>query len=88
MADDTERRPRVRRSRREDEREVVPLLFASGAEIYPRFAGSPEAALAVLAAAFRRPGNTASAEVVWVAEVDGRLVEGYACRTLKAAHSG
>ena len=53
MADDTERRPRVRRSRTEDEREVVPLLFASGAEIYSRFAHSPE--------------------VVWVAEVDGRL---------------
>src|SRR5918998_2866297 len=75
MADDTERRPRVGRSRREDEREVVPLLFASGAEIYPRFAGSPEAALAVLAAAFRRPG-TRRAPVAWVAGVDGRLAGG------------
>jgi hypothetical protein len=66
----------------------VALLFASGAEVYPRFAGSRPAGLAVLATAFQRAGNTASAEVVWVAEVDGRLVEGYACRTLKAAHSG
>ena len=32
----------MRRSRTEDEREVVPRLFASGAEIYSRFAGSPE----------------------------------------------
>ncbi|HYZ70519.1 MAG TPA: hypothetical protein VE528_02570, partial [Thermoleophilaceae bacterium] len=51
----------------------MPLLFASGGEIYPRFAGSPEAALRV-GDGLPGPGNTASAEVVWVAEVDGRLV--------------
>jgi hypothetical protein len=66
----------------------VALLFASGAEVYPRFAGSRPAGLAVLATAFQRACNTASAEVVWVAEVDGRLVEGegYAC--LECRRSG
>jgi ribosomal protein S18 acetylase RimI-like enzyme len=56
-----------------DEDAVVPLLYASGASIYPRFAGSREAALDILAAAFGRPGTTASAEVVRVAEIDGRV---------------
>ncbi|MDQ4072131.1 MAG: hypothetical protein M3088_04545, partial [Actinomycetota bacterium] len=49
------------------------LLLASGGEVYPRLAGSEEAARSILTAAYRRPGNTASAEVVKIAELDGRV---------------
>jgi ribosomal protein S18 acetylase RimI-like enzyme len=65
--------PAVRRARADDEEEAVPLLYESGGVIYPRYAGSRRAALSVLAAAYRRPGNTASSEIVIVAEVEGRV---------------
>jgi GNAT superfamily N-acetyltransferase len=41
--------------------------------MYDRFAGGRERALRTLERAFRDPGNSAAAEVVWVAELDGRL---------------
>jgi ribosomal protein S18 acetylase RimI-like enzyme len=66
-------RPRVRPARDDDEAEVVPLLFAAGGALYPRYAGSRAAALRLLSSAYRRPGTSASAEVVWVAELDGRV---------------
>lgn len=66
-------RPVVRPARADDEDAAVALLLDSGGVVYPRFAGSRDAALAVLRASYRRPGNTASAEVVTVAEVDGRV---------------
>ncbi|HLL86830.1 MAG TPA: GNAT family N-acetyltransferase [Thermoleophilaceae bacterium] len=66
-------RPLVRRARDDDEAAAVPLLFASGGVLYERYAGSRAAALRLLSAAFRRPGNNASAEVVWIAERDGRV---------------
>ena len=65
--------PLVRPAREDDEAEVVPLLFASGGALYERYAGSREAALRLLSAAFGRPGNHASCEVVWVAEREGRV---------------
>jgi ribosomal protein S18 acetylase RimI-like enzyme len=66
--------PLLRPALAEDEQEAVPLLYESGGVVYPRFAGSRGAALSVLAAAYRRSGTTASAEVVTLAEVDGRVV--------------
>jgi ribosomal protein S18 acetylase RimI-like enzyme len=56
-----------------DEREAVALLLESGRAVYPRLAGSREAARRILSAAFRRRGTTASCEVVTVAELEGRL---------------
>src|SRR5215208_3613632 len=66
-------RPCVRPVRHEDEEDVLPLLLASGGALYPRYAGSRAAAVRLLSAAFRRPGNSASAEIVWVAELEGRI---------------
>lgn len=65
--------PTMRPARAEDEDEAVHLLLESGGAVYPLFAGSHQAALRILRAAFRRPGNTASREVVTVAELDGRV---------------
>jgi ribosomal protein S18 acetylase RimI-like enzyme len=41
--------------------------------MYDRFAGGRERALRVLERAFAEPGNLASAECVWIAEVDGEV---------------
>ncbi len=68
-----ENSPLVRPARPGDEQDAVELLLASGGEVYPRFAGSSEAARSLLTAAYRRSGNTASAEVVTVAELDGQV---------------
>lgn len=65
--------PLIRPARPDDEQDAVALLVASGGQVYPRFAGSAEAARSILTAAYRWPGNTASAEVVTVAELDGRV---------------
>ena len=65
--------PVVRRARADDQDGAARLLLESGGAVYPLFAGSSEAALRTLRAGYRRPGNTASAEVVSVAELDGRV---------------
>jgi ribosomal protein S18 acetylase RimI-like enzyme len=41
-------------------------------DMYERFSGGQERALATLERAFDTPGNLASADVVWLAEVDGQ----------------
>jgi ribosomal protein S18 acetylase RimI-like enzyme len=66
-------RPVVRRPTPDEAARVAALLHESGAEMYDRFAGGRERALRTLERAFRDPGNSAAAEVVWVAELDGRL---------------
>ena len=43
------------------------------ADMYDRFAGGRERALRMLGRAFAAPGNMASAECVWVAELDAEL---------------
>lgn len=48
------------------------LLFESAPDMYMRFSGGRERALATLEQAFEEPGNLASGEVTWLAEVDGR----------------
>jgi ribosomal protein S18 acetylase RimI-like enzyme len=66
-------RPVVRRPTPDEAARVAALLHESGAEMYDRFAGGRERALRTLERAFREPGNSAAAEAVWVAELDGRL---------------
>jgi hypothetical protein len=41
--------------------------------MYNRFAGGPDRALRLLERSLAEPGNASSADVVWVAEVDGRV---------------
>lgn len=65
------RSAQVRRARLEDAETVARLLHLSAAEMYDRFAGGRRRALQVLARSVREPGNVSSAEVVWLAELDG-----------------
>jgi ribosomal protein S18 acetylase RimI-like enzyme len=64
---------RVRKARQEDVAAVAGLLFESAPDMYERFSGGRERALATLERAFRATGNVASHEVVWLAELDGRI---------------
>jgi ribosomal protein S18 acetylase RimI-like enzyme len=63
---------RVRKARQEDVGAVARLLFESAPDMYARFSGGRERALATLARAFEEPGNVASGEVTWLVELDGR----------------
>jgi ribosomal protein S18 acetylase RimI-like enzyme len=63
---------RVRKARQGDVAAVAPLLFESAPEMYERFAGGRERALATLERGFGEPGNVASGEVTWLVELDGR----------------
>jgi ribosomal protein S18 acetylase RimI-like enzyme len=63
---------RVRKAGEEDRAAVARLLFESAGDMYERFSGGRERALATLERAFDTPGNLASREVTWLAEVDGR----------------
>jgi ribosomal protein S18 acetylase RimI-like enzyme len=65
---------RVRKARQDDAVAVARLLHESSPQIYDRFSGGPERAVAILERAFRQPGNVASEEVVSVVELDGRPV--------------
>ena len=63
---------RVRKARPEDVAEVARLLLQSAPELYDRFAGGRERALATLEHAFRESGNLASSDAVWLVEHEGR----------------
>jgi ribosomal protein S18 acetylase RimI-like enzyme len=63
---------RVRKAGQEDRAAVARLLFESAPDMYERFSGGQERALATLERAFDEPGNLASREVTWLAEVDGQ----------------
>ena len=63
---------RVRKARQEDLAAVARLLFESAPDMYMRFSGGRERALATLERAFGEAGNVASGEIAWVVEVDGR----------------
>jgi ribosomal protein S18 acetylase RimI-like enzyme len=63
---------RVRKAGEEDRAAVARLLFESAVDMYERFSGGRDRALATLERAFDTPGNLASAEVIWLAEVDGQ----------------
>jgi ribosomal protein S18 acetylase RimI-like enzyme len=63
---------RVRKARQDDVAAVARLLFESAPDMYERFSGGRERALATLRRAFGEPGTLASGEVTWLVEVDGR----------------
>jgi ribosomal protein S18 acetylase RimI-like enzyme len=63
----------IRKARQEDVAAVAGLLFESAPDMYERFSGSRRRALATISRAFQEPGTVASCEVVWVAELDGRI---------------
>jgi GNAT superfamily N-acetyltransferase len=65
---------------------VARLLHLSAADMYDRFTGGRERALRVLERAFETPGNLASAECVWVAEVDGEVGAAMAAFPVDEAH--
>ena len=65
--------PLVRHSQPDEAAAIVVLLHESAAVMYDRFAGGRERALRTLERAFREPGNSASAETVWVTDVDGHV---------------
>ncbi len=63
--------PSVRRGAPEDAAVVAALLHLSAIGMYDTFAGGRERALRLIERAFDVPGNAHSAEIIWVAEVDG-----------------
>jgi ribosomal protein S18 acetylase RimI-like enzyme len=65
--------PRIRPAAPEDADAVARLLYETATGMYDVYAGGRPRALRILRAAYRRPGNSASSEVVRVAEVDGAV---------------
>ena len=65
--------PRVRRAQPGEGAAVAALLHQSAVDMYDRFAGGRERALRMLRRAFDGRPNAASADAVWVVELDGRL---------------
>jgi ribosomal protein S18 acetylase RimI-like enzyme len=63
----------VRRPTPDETAAVAALLHESAAGIYDRFAGGRDRALRTLERAFHEPGNSAAAEVIWVASVEGEV---------------
>jgi ribosomal protein S18 acetylase RimI-like enzyme len=62
----------VRKAQPEDFAEAARLLHLSAADMYDRFSGGRERALRVLERSLGEPGNAASAETVWIVEIDER----------------
>lgn len=60
----------MRRFEPADAAAVVPLLYESSGGMYDRYTGSRRLAERTLRRALRREANTASADVVWVADLD------------------
>jgi ribosomal protein S18 acetylase RimI-like enzyme len=65
--------PQIRRARPGDAEAAARLVHESAGGVYDRFAGGAERAQAVLRNAFGRTGSNASAEVIWVAELNGEV---------------
>ena len=63
----------MRRPTPDEAAAVAPLLHESAALMYNRFAGGRERALRTLERAYHEPGNSAGADAVWIAEVEGRV---------------
>ena len=70
--------PEVRRAEPADFPVAARLLHESAADMYDRFAGGRERALRLLERSLARPGNASSGEVVWLAELSGRVAAGMA----------
>ncbi len=69
----------VRPARPVEAARVAPLLYGVSPEAHDRFAGDGERALQLIASAFERAGNSGSAEVTRVAEVDSEPVGVMCC---------
>ena len=65
--------PLIRRAAPEDADVVARLLYETATGMYDLYAGGARRALRILRAAYDRAGNSASQEIVWVAEVDGTV---------------
>jgi ribosomal protein S18 acetylase RimI-like enzyme len=63
----------IRPAEAPDREPVARLLYESSGGMYDRYMGSRPRAQRVLCRAFEQPGNNASAEVVIVADVAGRI---------------
>jgi ribosomal protein S18 acetylase RimI-like enzyme len=63
----------VRKARPDEFGLAAELLHRSAADMYDRFAGGRDRALRVLERSLDEPGNASSAEVVWVAALDGEV---------------
>jgi GNAT superfamily N-acetyltransferase len=75
----------VRRPTPDEAATVAALLHQSGAETYDRFAGGRERALRTLERAFHEPGNSAGADAVWVAELEGQVAAAMAAFPVEEA---
>lgn len=65
--------PLVRPYRGDDSRAATALLYESSGGMYDRYAGNRRLAERAIARALTRTGNSTSADVVWVAELDGQV---------------
>jgi GNAT superfamily N-acetyltransferase len=65
---------RIRLAQGDEGDVVAALLYETAGGLYDRFAGGRKRASRVLRAAYRRAGNSASRDVVTVAEADGGVV--------------
>src|SRR5918998_704493 len=65
---------RVRPCRPGDANAVAPILYESSGGLYDRYAGSRALAERAIGRALSREGTTASADVVYVAELGGQVV--------------
>jgi ribosomal protein S18 acetylase RimI-like enzyme len=63
----------IRPAASEDAEPVARLLYETATGMYDIYAGGRRRALRILRAAYARPGNSASREVVWVAELGGAV---------------
>ena len=63
------------------------LLHYSAEDMYNRFAGGQERALRLLERSLRVPGTASSAEVVWIAEIDGQVAAAMAAFPVNEAVS-
>lgn len=79
--------PDVHRVRAAQHAAAARLLHLSAEGLYDRFAGGRERALRLLERALERPGTASSADVVWVAEIDGRVAGAMAAFPVHAAVS-
>lgn len=65
--------PDLRPAAAHDEQAIARLLYETATGMYDIYAGGTGHALSILGAAYRRPGNNASREIVTVAEIDGEV---------------
>ena len=65
--------PLIRPAEAADAQVVARLLYETSTGMYDIYAGGAERALRILGAAYARAGNSASQEVVWVAELGGEV---------------